>query len=153
MSAEPCLIRAVRPMIEHMSLGVTDLDRSLAFYDGCLAPLGYVRVAFHPSQENGGSACWGPAGTLPSPDGEVGASPFWIQRRADHVAPPRGFHLCFTAPDRAAVRAFYAAGLTLGGRDMGAPGLRPHYGENYYAAFLADPDGWRIEALTYATGS
>ena len=63
--------------------------------------------------------------------------------------PPPGTHVCFCAPDRAAVHAFHAAGLAAGGTDYGAPGLRPHYGPGYYAAFLMDPDGWRIEAVTY----
>ncbi|QIB34872.1 VOC family protein [Ancylobacter pratisalsi] len=138
----------VRPMIEHMSIGVSDFARSLAFYDAVLASLGFVRVMCFAEPE-GESACWGPEGELPSPEGTPGAAPFWIQHRSAAVIPPPGFHLCFMAPDRAAVRAFHAAGVVSGGRDEGAPGLRPHYGEGYYAAFLFDPDGWKIEAVTY----
>ncbi|MCS0496746.1 VOC family protein [Ancylobacter sp. MQZ15Z-1] len=141
-------MQPIRPVIEHMSIGVSNYERSLAFYDAVLAPLGLVRVMSHPEPE-GESACWGPAGELPSPEGTPGAAPFWIQHRSEAIVPVPGFHLCFMAPDRDAVRAFHAAGLLAGGRDEGAPGLRPHYGEGYYAAFLFDPDGWKIEAVTY----
>lgn len=137
----------IRPVIEHMSIGVAEFARSVAFYDAVLAPLGLTRV-WH-DDVDGGSACWGPTGELPSPDGTPGAAPFWIQHRADAVTPQPGCHFCFLAPDREAVRLFHAAGLIHGGADAGAPGLRPHYGEGYYAAFLTDPDGWKIEALTY----
>ncbi|WP_421699356.1 VOC family protein [Ancylobacter sp.] len=138
----------IQPMIEHMSIGVSDYARSLGFYDAVLAPLGFVRVSSHEDPE-GESACWGPEGELPSPEGTPGAAPFWIQHRADLITPPPGFHLCFMAPTRRAVEAFHAAGLAAGGRDAGGPGLRPHYGEGYFAAFLFDPDGWKIEAVTY----
>lgn len=142
------MMKPIQPMIEHMSIGVSDYRRSLAFYDAVLAPLGFARVWAHPEPE-GESACWGPPGEAPSPEGTPGAAPFWIQHRADRIAPVPGFHLCFMAPSRKAVDAFHAAGIATGGRDEGAPGLRPHYGEGYYAAFLFDPDGWKIEALTY----
>lgn len=138
----------IRPVIEHMSIGVSDYERSFAFYDAVLAPLGLVRVSSH-AEPGTESACWGPEGEMPSPQGTPGAAPFWIQHRADSIVPVPGFHLCFMAPSRAAVGAFHAAGLASGGRDDGPPGLRPHYGEGYYAAFLLDPDGWKIEALTY----
>ncbi|MDQ0511479.1 VOC family protein [Ancylobacter amanitiformis] len=141
-------MQPIRPVIEHMSIGVSIYARSLAFYDAVLAPLGLVRVMTFAEAE-GESACWGPLGERPSPEGRPGAAPFWIQHRVDTVTPPPGFHLCFMAPSRVAVDAFHAAGLTSGGRDAGPPGLRPHYGEGYYAAFLFDPDGWKIEAVTY----
>ncbi|MGE4372281.1 MAG: VOC family protein [Xanthobacter sp.] len=141
----------IRPVFEHMSLGTSDLERTKRFYDAVLAPLGLVRVA-QEMEPAGPSACWGPPGTLPAPDGSPGAAPFWLEERRDtHIICPPGFHLCFWAESRAAVRAFHAAGLQNGGRDNGPPGLRPHYAENYYAAFLLDPDGWRIEAVTFAT--
>ncbi|MBS7543518.1 VOC family protein [Ancylobacter oerskovii] len=138
-------------MIDHMSVGVSDLARSVAFYDAVLTPLGYRRARLHEASQdpNGAAACWGRPGEQPSPDGPPGAAAFWIQRRADAVTPQPGCHFCFLAPDREAVRLFHAAGLTHGGTDFGAPGLRPPYGEGYHAAFLTDPDGWRIEALTY----
>ena len=73
---------------------------------------------------------------------------FWVFR-AEHPVPAddkSGLHLCFTAPDAAAVDAFHAAAIAAGGHDNGAPGLRPIYGPDYYAAFIIDPDGYRIEA-------
>ncbi|WP_234054085.1 MULTISPECIES: VOC family protein [unclassified Xanthobacter] len=139
----------VRPVIEHMSLGTTDLKRAIAFYDAVLAPLGLVKVADY-SDDGGTSACWGPAGALPAPDSPPGSAPFWVELRPDPIQCPPGFHLCFCAPDRAAVHAFHAAGLANGGTDNGGPGPRPQYGETYYAAFIKDPDGWRIEAVTYS---
>lgn len=138
----------VRPVIDHVSLTTNDLARAVRFYDAVLAPLGLVRVADY-NEPEGASACWGPPGTLPAPEGAPGAAPFWIQLRPDSFVPPPGTHMCFCAPDRAAVHAFHAAGLASGGADYGAPGLRPAYAATYYAAFLTDPDGWRIEAVTY----
>jgi len=77
-----------------------------------------------------------------------GEDRFAIKRRGPEVAVPgAGFHLAFAAPDRGSVDAFHAAALRLGARDDGAPGLRPHYGPDYYAAFVIDPDGYRIEAV------
>lgn len=141
----------VRPVIEHMSLGTNDLARAITFYDAVLAPLGLVRVADY-AEVAGPSACWGPVGSLPAPEGVPGTAPFWVEQRPGPIQCPPGFHLCFAAPDRAAVQAFHATCLAHGGIDNGVPGLRPHYGETYYAAFLIDPDGWRIEAVTYAAG-
>ncbi|MBW8810276.1 MAG: hypothetical protein JF591_15965 [Lysobacter sp.] len=66
---------------------------------------------------------------------------------ADAATPGAGFHLAFAAPSRASVDAFHHNGLEAGGRDNGAPGLRPDYGDGYYAAFLVDPDGHRVEAV------
>lgn len=138
----------VRPVIEHLSITTVDLRRAVRFYDAVLAPLGLVRVADYDEPE-GASACWGPPGTSPAPEGAVGAAPFWVQLRDEPIAPPPGTHIAFCAQDEAAVAAFHAAGLAAGGTDYGAPGLRPQYGPGYYAAFLKDPDGWRIEAVTY----
>jgi len=139
----------VRPVIDHLSVGATDLARAIAFYDAVLAPLGLVRVA-ELDDADGRSACWGPPGTAPAPEAVPGAAPFWVEERPGPMACPPGFHICFAAPDRAAVHAFHAAGLAAGGADNGAPGLRPHYDASYYAAFLLDPDGARIEAVTYS---
>lgn len=139
----------IRPVFEHMSLGTTNLARAIGFYDSVLAPLGLVRVADE-VEPAGHSACWGPPGTLPGPDGAPGAAPFWVEERAGPIFCPPGFHLCFWGQNKSAVQAFHAAGLAHGGADNGAPGLRPHYAENYYAAFLLDPDGWRIEAVTFS---
>lgn len=148
MSTKATSLKPIRPVIEHMSIGVSDFARAVAFYDAVLAPLDLVRVSLF-NEAEGASACWGPPGEEPSPEGTPGAAPFWVQHRAATVIPPPGFHLCFMAPGREGVRAFHAAGIAHGGADAGAPGLRPHYGEGYYAAFLFDPDGWKIEAVTY----
>ena len=127
-------------MIDHLSLGVTDLARSREFYDAALATLGYQRLYDH---EDAASA-YGP---------EAPQYPFWIGLPLDEsrpAAPGNGTHVCFQAASRAAVEAFYEAALAHGGRDAGAPGLRPQYMETYYAAFAFDPDGHKVEAVCYA---
>ncbi|MEJ1967141.1 MAG: VOC family protein [Rhizomicrobium sp.] len=120
-------------MLSHLSLGVADLDRATAFYDAVLAPLGFVCVWRNP--RGSGFGVVGGADRLAL-----------FARGAEARAPGAGFHLCFAAPSRAAVDAFYAAALAAGGTDAGAPGLRPQYGADYYAAFVVDPDGHRLEA-------
>ena len=121
-------------MLGHLSFGVADLARAIAFYDAALAPLGLVRVW---STER--SAGWGPAGK-----GDLLA----VFAHADKAQPPGpGFHLAFNAPDRNAVDAFHAAAIQAGGTDTGAPGLRPQYSATYYAAFVVDPDGHKLEAV------
>lgn len=121
-------------MIDHISIGVRDLERSKRFYDAVLAPLGYRCV--RPARSLNGYgygrdtiALWITAAERPVP--------------ADEKS---GLHFCFTAPNVEAVGAFHAAGLRAGGRDNGAPGLRPIYAPDYYAAFIIDPDGYRLEA-------
>ena len=124
-------------MLHHLSLGVTDIQRAASFYDAALAPLGYVRV-------------WADL-NAPGPalgyglGGEEDA--FALKQRDGAHAPGAGFHLAFAAPSRAAVAAFHEAALAQGGRDDGPPGLRPHYGPTYFAAFVIDPDGHWIEAV------
>jgi catechol 2,3-dioxygenase-like lactoylglutathione lyase family enzyme len=125
-------------MLDHVSLGVTDLDRSRRFYDAVLRPLGLVRIL---DFEGRGSDYGAMAGQL--------GVEFTITREAG-IAPSRGLHLCFRAPDRVAVQAFHAAALAAGGRDDGAPSLRPKYHPDYYAAFVLDPDLHRIEAVCHA---
>lgn len=123
-------------MLDHVSLGVADLARSRAFYDAVLAPLGYRRL-FDLDDASGYGAAR-----------EKGqALPFWIGQEPA-VAPASG-HLCFAAPSRAAVDQFHRAALAAGGRDNGKPGLRPQYHASYYAAFIVDPDGHRIEAVRH----
>lgn len=126
-------------MLGHLSLGVAELARALSFYDEVLGALGHVRLW---TTERG--AGYGPAGRSEEPFAlfEVGA---------DARAPGRGFHLAFTAPSREAVQAFHAAALRQGGVDEGAPGLRPHYGAGYYAAFVRDLDGHKLEAVLHET--
>ncbi len=124
-------------MIDHLSLGVRDLARSRAFYDAALATLGYQRLYDLDSVSGYGS----PA---PHPLREQ-ALAFWIGHAPDGGA--LNGHVCFRASGRAAVDAFHKAALTAGGRDNGPPGLRPQYHAHYYAAFIIDPDGHRIEAV------
>lgn len=117
-------------MYDHLTLKVRDLPASLGFYRRVLEPLGHVLASSDDT-----SAGLGPAG----------APGLWLV--AQQAQPTRAVHVAFRAPDRAAVDAFYRAGLTSGGRDNGAPGPRRDYGPTYYAAFLLDPDGNNIEAV------
>jgi catechol 2,3-dioxygenase-like lactoylglutathione lyase family enzyme len=124
-------------MLHHVSFGVSDLERSAAFYDAALAALGYVRVWADSSAVGYGLA--------------EGQDLFAVKLRAgDATAPGAGFHLAFAAPSREAVARFHAEALAHGGVDNGAPGLRPAYGPNYFAAFVIDPDGFRIEAVIHS---
>ena len=126
-------------MLDHVSLGVTDLERSRRFYDAALRPLGIVRIVDF--GENRGSDYGAMAGSL--------GVEFTITVEPS-VAPVSGMHVCFRAPDRAAVHAFHRAALAAGGRDDGRPGLRPLYHPDYFGAFVFDPDGHRIEAVCHA---
>jgi len=86
---------------------------------------------------NEAGAGWGPA---------VGQEFFEIKKRVDRATPPsQGFHLCFHARTKQQVHGFHEQALKFGGRDNGAPGPRPSYGANYYAAFVTDPDGYELE--------
>lgn len=122
-------------MFDHLSIGVKDLARSGAFYDAVLESLGFRRLYE-------GAAGLGYGAKHPC---------FWVEQVARPVPadPQSGLHLCFRAADRAAVDAFHKTALTHGGRDNGAPGLRPQYTPTYYAGFILDPDGYRIEAVCY----
>ncbi len=119
-------------MIDHLSIGVHDVARSKAFYDAVLAPLGYTCLS-----ESDGSLGYGKDTVV-----------LWVNRSTSPVPadPNSGLHLCFVAPTRESVSQFHKAALAADGRDNGAPGLRDDYGPNYYAAFVVDPDGYRIEA-------
>ncbi len=121
-------------MLGHLSFGVADLLRTTAFYDATMSALGCQRVW---TSERG-------VGYGPDPDHERLTL---FLKPAPIVAPGPGFHLAFDAPDRASVDAFHAAALANGGLDNGAPGLRAHYGPHYYAAFVIDPDGYRLEVV------
>ncbi len=124
-------------MLGHISFGVRDLDRSQAFYDAALAPLGWARRW---RTEHG-------IGYGPSNPGGPGELALFLRTEPGvPLAAGPGFHLWLIAPSNAAVDAFYAAAMANGGRDEGSPGLRPHYGETYYAAFVFDPDGHKLEA-------
>lgn len=119
-------------MFDHISIGVADVARAKRFYDGVLAPLGYSCLS-----ESAEGLGYGASNAQ-----------FWAQKSARPVPPDdaSGLHICFVAPDRRSVDAFHGAGLQAGGRDNGKPGLRPEYSPDYYAAFIVDPDGYRIEA-------
>ena len=124
-------------MLHHISFAVADLARSAEFYDAVLAPLGYVRVWMHET-----AIGYGPPG---------GGDKFAIKVRGREIeVPGPGFHLAFAAPNRKAVDEFHRAALASGGRDNGTPGLRPQYAPDYYAAFVFDPDGYRIEAVIHS---
>ena len=120
-------------MLGHLSFGVTDLDRAIAFYDPVLAALGHVRL-----WRNERGAGYGPPG---------GNDRLAIFLRPGAHPPGDGFHLAFQAESRDAVNAFHKAALAQGGSDLGAPGLRLNYSPTYYAAFVADPEGWKLEAV------
>lgn len=123
-------------MLHHVSIGVRDLHLSGRFYDAALGALGYRRVFEDETAIGYGIV-----------DGE---DLLCLKLRDDATPPGAGFHLAFAAPSRASVHAFHASALPIGGSDNGAPGLRPDYGDHYYAAFLVDPDGHRIEAIINA---
>ena len=127
-------------MLDHVSLGVTEIGRSRRFYDAVLRPLGLVRIV-----DFGG----GRGSDYGAAPGSLGVE-FTITEEVEDVTPSRGAHLCFRAPDRAAVHAFHAAALAVGGRDDGPPELCPQYRADYYAAFILDPDGHRVEAVCHA---
>lgn len=121
-------------MIDHMGFAVADIQRSKAFYDAALAPLGakVVMPVNTPAYEG-----YGYGRTKPD---------FWIGHPGNRAT---GLHIAFSAQTRAEVDAFYAAAITAGGRDNGGPGLRPNYHPNYYGAFVFDPDGNNIEAVCH----
>jgi catechol 2,3-dioxygenase-like lactoylglutathione lyase family enzyme len=118
-------------VIDHIGLNVADYARSRAFYTQAFEPLGYsIVMDFEPH-----GIGFGPE------DKPI----FWVVRRD----PPGAAHVAFTAPDRETVDAFYEAALAAGGTDNGPPGIREHYHPTYYAAFVLDPDGNNIEAVTH----
>lgn len=125
-------------MIDHTGLNVTDMERSKAFYAAALAPLGYQVMMELTREQTGGFAGVG-LGEPPKLD-------FWLGEGSPNE--PR-LHVAFRADSRELVDAFYKAALEAGGRDNGAPGLRPHYHPNYYGAFVLDPDGHNIEAVCH----
>ena len=119
-------------MFDHVSIGVSDIKRAGKFYDAALKPLGFSRLS-----DDDSSLGYGGKGVQ-----------LWISATAKPVKADMesGLHFCFSARDRAAVDAFHAAALKAGGKDNGKPGIRKDYSPNYYAAFVVDPDGYRLEA-------
>src|SRR5258705_9795318 len=126
-------------MLDHVSLGVSDIERSRNFYDAALRPLGLVRIV---DFGDGRGSDYGEA------PGSTGVQ-FTITREVAAIVPSAGSHLCFRAPDRTAVRAFHSPALAAGGPDDGGPGLRP-YPAHYYWAFILDAGRHRIEAVCQA---
>lgn len=122
-------------MLDHISIGVSDLERLTHFYDAVSEPLGYVRV-FESSHASGYA-----------PPGERD-DPFAIRRDAG-FEPPKGMHIAFAAGSRDAVVRFHEVALRLGAVSDDEPGLHPKYGDGYFAAFVLDPDGYRLEAVLH----
>ena len=125
-------------MIDHLSLVVSDYAKSKAFYSQALAPTGHSRLVVLPATRSDGKESAG----FCHADG----SDLWISQ-GKAISPP--IHIAFRVPTRAAVHAFYDAAMAAGGRDNGAPGLRPRYHPNYYGAYVLDPDGHNIEAVCH----
>ena len=121
-------------MLDHISIGVYDLERSIEFYDAVLTALGYERL-----WRMDDAAGYGKPGEKDEP--------FAIKRQTSGVSPNERFHIAFRAPSRAAAAAFHAAAIPLGAIDDGAPGVHSEYGADYYAAFVIDPNGYRLEAV------
>jgi catechol 2,3-dioxygenase-like lactoylglutathione lyase family enzyme len=119
-------------MFDHISIGVRDIAKAKAFYDAALKPLGITFLSADESSLGYGKEAAG----------------FWLYAAERPVAddPKSGLHFCFTAPSRESVAAFHKAAIRDGGRDNGKPGMRKDYGPNYYAAFVHDPEGYRLEA-------
>lgn len=122
-------------MIDHLGLRVSDYERSKQFYAAVLASLGYRLLFEHPISGAG--------------YGRDGKPAFWLRQGA----PSPGLHVAFAAEDAEAVRRFHQAALDAGGRDNGAPGLRPEYHAGYFGAFVLDPDGHNIEAVCHRGAS
>jgi catechol 2,3-dioxygenase-like lactoylglutathione lyase family enzyme len=123
-------------VIDHISIAVRDLKKGEVFYTALLVAVGMTKLREWPD------AAIGFGKKYPE---------FWINKRTamDRVADDSGVHICLRAPDTASVDAFHAAALKAGGSSDGPPGLRAKYHTNYYAAFIRDPDGNRIEAVTF----
>jgi catechol 2,3-dioxygenase-like lactoylglutathione lyase family enzyme len=122
-------------MIDHVSISVSDLDRSTRFYESMLGAIGFTKLEVRPTIVGFGKKY---------PE-------FWLNLRAATmpVAAGSGAHVCLRARTTAEVDAFHAAALAAGGLCDGTPGLRPQHGDGYYAAFIRDPDGNRVEAVTF----
>jgi catechol 2,3-dioxygenase-like lactoylglutathione lyase family enzyme len=122
-------------MIDHISISVRDLEASARFYEAVLGAIGYSRLRNRPATVGFGKRY---------PE-------FWLNYRPSmpSIASDTGTHICVRAPDVDAVRRFHAAALAAGGKSDGEPGPRSEYSEGYYAAFIRDPEGNRIEAVTF----
>jgi catechol 2,3-dioxygenase-like lactoylglutathione lyase family enzyme len=128
-------------MLDHIGYPVADFARSKAFYEAALKPLGLALLMEVTKEQTGGDAHAG--------FGRDGKAFFWIGTGAKAKG---GTHVAFAASTHAEVDAFHRAALAAGGRDNGAPALRPHYHPNYYGAFVFDPDGNNVEAVCHRPG-
>ena len=126
-------------MIDHIGIPVSDYTRAKTFYVKALAPLGYAIIMEVDQMERADAKAAGFGGADGKPD-------FWI---GSEGGPKQAIHVAIAAKDRPTVDAFYKAAIAAGGKDNGAPGLRPHYHPNYYGAFVLDPDGHNIEAVCH----
>ena len=126
-------------MIDHTGVSVSNYASSKAFYSRALGAIGYSLLMEIPAAVTKRADVAG-FGVAPKPD-------FWIVAGAPQTPP---LHVAFRVDSRALVDEFYKAGIAAGGRDNGKPGLRPHYHENYYGAFVLDPDGHNIEAVCHS---
>ncbi len=127
----------MQDILDHIGFPIADYARSLTFYKAALAPLGIVLLKEYKLSDDGEDGYAGFGRTRPQ---------FWI---GTGEALKGSLHVAFAAKNRGEVGAFYQAALAAGARDNGAPGLRPHYHANYYGAFVLDPDGHNIEAVTH----
>jgi catechol 2,3-dioxygenase-like lactoylglutathione lyase family enzyme len=125
-------------MLDHIGLGISDYERSKAFYAKALKPLGIGIIMEVTAEQTGGEPAVG-FGKGPKPF-------FWLGAEESSGK----VHVAFLADDRKTVDAFYKAAIAAGGRDNGKPGLRPHYHPDYYGAFVLDPDGHNIEAVCHS---
>lgn len=121
-------------MIDHVSIGVSDINAAGEFYDAVLSPLGYDRYV--DTEEMIGYTS------------EAGTSAFFLRHDSEAQPPSSGSHIAFAAPDRAAVNEFHRAAVDAGADDDGEPRVRPEYSDHYYAAYVVDPYSYRIEAVT-----
>lgn len=131
------------PILGHISIGVRNIDISETFYTAVFAALGLKRIYKSAPGSNGLPTL----GYGPEPDHEI----VNIFEYGDEARPPgKGCHIAFNATTRRAVEDFHEAAGRSGGSSNGSPGVREHYGANYFAAFVVDPDGWRLEAVCKA---
>jgi catechol 2,3-dioxygenase-like lactoylglutathione lyase family enzyme len=119
-------------VIDHVGIDVSDIESVKRFYEQALAPLGYTKLSEYPEAVGFGE--------------EGGKPDFWVAKRGK----PGTTHVAIRTDDRGAVDAFHEAALAAGGSDNGAPGLRPHYHETYYGAFVLDPEGNNVEAVCHS---
>lgn len=129
-------------MIDHIGFPVSDYEKSKIFYAKALAPLGYALIMEVPGEANGSGFPAAGFGINGKPD-------FWIGGEGGLSRP---LHVAILAKDRTSVDAFHRAALAAGGKDNGAPGLRPHYHKDYYGAFVLDLDGHNVEAVCHVPG-